>query len=117
MDGKSFPVKIPSRIYWRLIFSYDNSNNAGEIIHEFRTKIFQSFSSSNFTETLTSHAYEQAEKEGIDVTVGGAFEALSASVGASFENSTEVQDFVSTHSTQQTDEKVESEHDELRKCM
>ncbi|KAG6829967.1 hypothetical protein H0H92_002772 [Tricholoma furcatifolium] len=96
----AFPIK--ARLLWRLIFDYDNSGNEGSIEHKYTFTESGSYTSTEFNESVASHAKKLHEEDKIDVQVGASYGPVSASVGAGHSSSKEIDDMLqNTIRTQQ----------------
>ncbi|KAA8907998.1 hypothetical protein FN846DRAFT_946297 [Sphaerosporella brunnea] len=95
----STEVPLKGCFYWKLVFDYDNSDNAGTITQTYRHRTIERFSQSTFSERAT----EATRKESGSVKVGSEYRVVSASVEYGFEGSWQVNDMLSTTTRSQTD--------------
>ncbi|KAL7271760.1 hypothetical protein RUND412_005453 [Rhizina undulata] len=110
-------VPITGTLYWKLVFSYDNSTNSAGITHTYKAKIFESYSSKDFNEKVTESTRQQIRTHKVGVNASAAYKVVSAGVDYSYENSKEIRDFLRVATTRETEIKRESEQEETREYV
>jgi len=108
MAPEKYTVQVEGRIFWKLVFEYDNTDNSGEIRQEISTDIVKSYKSSTFREDVSKVTHSYLEKIGVSTEAGASYGPVSAKVSASYENSKEINDLMETTTRSQTETTVES---------
>ncbi|KZT39496.1 hypothetical protein SISSUDRAFT_1061097 [Sistotremastrum suecicum HHB10207 ss-3] len=96
MLPKQYPIKVEGRIYWDLVFFYNNKGNSGTITHEIEAEIIKSYNVKTFREDISKVTRNELEKIGVEAEASASYGPVSAKVAASYENSKEINDLFET---------------------
>ncbi|KAG5644033.1 hypothetical protein DXG03_009185 [Asterophora parasitica] len=107
-------IAIKSKFRWNLIFDYDNSDNSGSIVHEFKFTMSGSYSSKKYMETVSVTTRKTAESHGLELQTGASYGPFSASINNSSNSSKELTDMLSNTTSTQTDKTLEWSNEENR---
>jgi hypothetical protein len=113
LTAMSTKIQLHARIYWKLVFEYNNLDNAGEptasrssacpltsssflgtITQKYHLKTHTSSSRSSFAETASREATATNQKAGVSADVSVSYGIASANVSSSYEWSKEVNDLL-----------------------
>ncbi|KAF8535215.1 hypothetical protein BDD12DRAFT_753239 [Trichophaea hybrida] len=108
-------VPLEGIFYWKLVFDYHNTNNAGSITHSYRCKTIERFCCTTFLEkSQESLSREQRQRLDLNFEIGSAFKIFSANVDYQYE---EINHFLSTTVRAQEDTNRETISELERKCV
>jgi hypothetical protein len=110
-------VEIEGVFYWNPIFRYSNLNNSGTIKHSYTTRITRSYSYTGIIETVNEYKRSDINRNTRKLNIGGAYEAISASVEYSNERSTEINTFIRTRQEQTWKTQYEETKEETREYL
>ncbi|KAG6830641.1 hypothetical protein H0H87_007455 [Tephrocybe sp. NHM501043] len=108
----AFPIK--ARLLWRLVFDYDNSGNQGSIEHKYTFTESGSYTSTEFNESVATHAKKLHDEDKIEVQVGASYGPVSANVGAGHTSSKEIDDMLQNTSRIQSESTISYSRTEER---
>ncbi|KAG6848067.1 hypothetical protein H0H93_003670 [Arthromyces matolae] len=128
----AFP--ITARLLWRLVFDYDNSGNEGtirlsltltrlisrsfsslgSIEHKYTYTESGSYVSTEFNESVASHAKKLHDEQKIEIQVGASYGPVSANIGAGHTSSKEIDDMLQNTTRTQTESTVSYSRTEER---
>jgi len=97
-------VPLEGVFYWKLVFDYDNSNNAGSITQTYRYRTIEKFRRSTFLEK-TQESLHQTQNATLGLNINTTYSFFSANVDYRYE---EINDFFSTTVRAQVDASLEN---------
>ena len=106
-------VPLEGIFYWKLVFDYDNSNNAGSITQTYRYKTIEKFRRSTFLEKA-QESLHQTQNATLGLNIDTTYSLFSANVDYRYE---EINDFFTTTVRAQADASLEKFSEIERRCM
>ncbi|KAG5643219.1 hypothetical protein DXG03_001340 [Asterophora parasitica] len=107
-------IEIKSRFRWGLVFDYNNSDNSGSIVHEYKFKTSGSYKSTTYMETVRVITQTTAESHGLQLQTGASYGPISASISNSSNWSKELSDMLSNTTSVQEEKALEWSNEESR---
>ncbi|KAK0214551.1 hypothetical protein IW262DRAFT_277519 [Armillaria fumosa] len=108
MAPKRHNIIIQGKIYWKLIGDYDNSENSGSITHKTTVEKTTSYTASTFRQDVSNETKKAIQSWAIKAEAGASYGAVSASVSAEDNSSTEINNLMERTTNSQTEEKQET---------
>ncbi|KAK0452878.1 uncharacterized protein EV420DRAFT_1749699 [Desarmillaria tabescens] len=108
MAPNRYTITVQGKIYWRLVWEYDNSQNNGKITEKYTLEKLTSYTSSTFRQDVSSETKKAIERGEIKSEAGVSYGPVSASVSAEYESSKEINDLMESTTKNQTDETYET---------
>lgn len=111
MSNESLTTIVDGRYFWQLVFDYDNTDNSGEIKHEYKARQKRVITSRD----LISHrfsinaGFSYANQKSASIVFEGVVD-----VGASTEYKFHIETAYELQKTSETSETIETEHEETR---